>query len=74
MLGTPKEVQLLNPAHPFYKGLAVDCSRSQISIDVFNFSQSYADIATLSKSFFPVSPLFFSIYMVYYLFTIFING
>ncbi|KAJ3222906.1 COPII subunit [Clydaea vesicula] len=48
LLGTPKEVQLLNPASQFYKSLAVDCSRSQVCIDIFLFNSQYADVATLS--------------------------
>ncbi|KAI9193751.1 uncharacterized protein BJ171DRAFT_429315, partial [Polychytrium aggregatum] len=47
-LGTSKESALLQPATGFYKSLAVDCSRSQISLDVFLFNQKYADVATLS--------------------------
>ncbi|KAJ3107060.1 COPII subunit [Phlyctochytrium planicorne] len=48
LLGTPKEVTLLQPAIAFYKNLAVDCSRSQVSIDVFLFNHQYIDVATLS--------------------------
>ncbi|KAJ3208910.1 COPII subunit [Dinochytrium kinnereticum] len=48
LLGTPKEVTLLQPSIAFYKNLAVDCSRSQVSIDVFFFNSHYADVATLS--------------------------
>ncbi|KAI8824176.1 uncharacterized protein EV422DRAFT_493298 [Fimicolochytrium jonesii] len=48
LLGTPKEVSLLQPQQPFYKNMAVACSPSQVSIDVFLFSSQYADVATLS--------------------------
>ena len=49
LLGTPKETTLLQPATAFYKNFAVDCSPSQISIDVFLFNSQYADVATLSS-------------------------
>ncbi|KAI9102462.1 hypothetical protein DFS34DRAFT_577162 [Phlyctochytrium arcticum] len=48
LLGTPKEVTLLQPQNGFYKNLAVSCSPTQVSIDVFLFSSQYADVATLS--------------------------
>lgn len=48
ILGTSKENAILQPAIPFYKNFAVECSPSQISIDVFLFNSQYADIATLS--------------------------
>ncbi|TPX31402.1 hypothetical protein SmJEL517_g05242 [Synchytrium microbalum] len=48
LFGTPKESTLLQPAIPFYKTLAVDCSRAQVSIDLFLFSGQYMDLATLS--------------------------
>ncbi|ORX50100.1 hypothetical protein DM01DRAFT_1337773 [Hesseltinella vesiculosa] len=48
LLGTPKESTLLNPASPFYKSFAVDCSRSQIACDMLIFGGQYADVATLS--------------------------
>ena len=47
LLGTPKEVQLLLPVTQFYKTLAVDCSRSQVCIDLFLFNSQYIDVATL---------------------------
>ncbi|KAJ3014838.1 COPII subunit [Thoreauomyces humboldtii] len=46
--GTPKEVSLLQPQSGFYKNMAVSCSPTQVSIDVFLFSPQYADVATLS--------------------------
>ena len=48
LLGTAKESGLLQPSIGFYKSLAVDCSPSQISIDMFLFNATYADVATLS--------------------------
>ncbi|RUS18929.1 hypothetical protein BC937DRAFT_88161 [Endogone sp. FLAS-F59071] len=48
LLGTPKESTLLITASPFYKTFAVDCSRSQVSVDMFLFGSQYSDFATLS--------------------------
>lgn len=48
LLGTNKESQLLQPQVPFYKTHAVDCSRAQVSIDMFLFGGAYEDVATLS--------------------------
>lgn len=48
ILGTAKESSLLQPATAFYKNFAVECSPSQISIDLFLFNPQYADVATLS--------------------------
>jgi protein transport protein SEC24 len=48
LYGTPKESQLLQPAAPYYKNFAVDCSRAQVSMDVFLFGGQYNDVATLS--------------------------
>ncbi|KAG8808884.1 COPII subunit [Serendipita sp. 399] len=48
LFGTSKESNLLQPASPFYKTFAIDCSRSQVSVDMFLFASGYADIATLS--------------------------
>ncbi|TIB87107.1 protein transport protein SEC24 [Wallemia mellicola] len=48
ILGTPKESTLLQAAGGgFYKNLAIDCSRSQISVDMFLFGHPYQDVATL---------------------------
>ncbi|CAG8551464.1 10705_t:CDS:10 [Dentiscutata erythropus] len=49
-LGTPKESALLQSAEPFYKKFAVDCSRSQVSVDMFLLGSQYSDVATLSRS------------------------
>ncbi|KAF8637917.1 hypothetical protein AX17_002539 [Amanita inopinata Kibby_2008] len=48
ILGTPKESGLLQAASPFYKTFAIDCSRSQVSVDMFLFSAAYQDVATLA--------------------------
>ncbi|RIA95284.1 Sec23/Sec24 trunk domain-containing protein [Glomus cerebriforme] len=46
-LGTPKESALLQSADPFYKKFAVDCSRSQVCVDMFLLGSQYSDVATL---------------------------
>ncbi|KAI0000191.1 CPII coat sec24 protein [Russula compacta] len=48
VLGTPKESGLLQTASPFYKSFAIECSRSQVSVDMFLFSAAYQDVATLA--------------------------
>lgn len=48
ILGTTKESSLLQAASPFYKTFAIECSRSQVSVDMFLFSSSYQDVATLA--------------------------
>ena len=49
MLGTAKESSLLQTASGFYKSLAIDCSRAQISVDMWLFASQYTDVATLSS-------------------------
>ena len=49
ILGTPKESALLQAGSPFYKTFAIDCSRTQVSVDMFLFSAAYQDVATLGK-------------------------
>jgi protein transport protein SEC24 len=49
LLGTSKEGSLLQPANSFYKSFAVECSKQQVSIDMFLFSSQYQDVATLSN-------------------------
>ncbi|CAH1759678.1 6947_t:CDS:10 [Entrophospora sp. SA101] len=49
-LGTPKESALLQPADNFYKKFAVDCSRSQICVEMFLLGSQYADVATLGRT------------------------
>ncbi|KAI0074462.1 protein transporter SEC24 [Panus rudis PR-1116 ss-1] len=48
VLGTSKESSLLQPASPFYKTFAIECSRAQVSVDMFLFSSGYQDVATLA--------------------------
>jgi len=48
ILGTGKESSLLRDANGFYKSFAIDCSRAQISVDMFLFSAAYTDVATLN--------------------------
>jgi protein transport protein SEC24 len=60
-LGTPKENELLQPANNFYKNYAVECSRSQIGIDVFLFASQYIDVAT-----FGLIPFFFFLFSFFY--------
>jgi protein transport protein SEC24 len=48
LLGTSKESSLLGAASSFYKTFPIDCSRSQVSVDMFLFSSGYTDVATLS--------------------------
>ena len=49
ILGTSKESSLLQAASPFYKTFAIDCSRAQITVDMFLFSASYQDVASLGR-------------------------
>ncbi|KAF8182002.1 CPII coat sec24 protein [Pholiota molesta] len=48
ILGTAKESGLLQAASPFYKTFAIECSRTQVSVDMFLFSATYQDVATLA--------------------------
>ncbi|KAF8975060.1 COPII subunit, partial [Entomortierella lignicola] len=48
LLGTAKESTLLQAASSFYKSLAVECSKSQVCVDMFLFGSQYSDVATLS--------------------------
>jgi protein transport protein SEC24 len=49
LLGTAKESSLLQTASAFYKSFAVECSKNQVSIDMFLFSAQYQDVASLSN-------------------------
>ena len=49
LLGTSKENGLLQTASGFYKSFAVECSKNQVSIDMFLFSSQYQDVASLSN-------------------------
>ncbi|KFY10901.1 hypothetical protein V492_04788 [Pseudogymnoascus sp. VKM F-4246] len=48
-LGTSKENALLQTQNSFYKSFAVECSKNQVSIDMFLFSSQYQDVASLSN-------------------------
>ncbi|RXK39967.1 protein transporter SEC24 [Tremella mesenterica] len=48
LLGTSKESSLLNAASSWYKTFAIECSKQQVAVDMFLFSASYTDVATLS--------------------------
>lgn len=37
----------MQAASPFYKTFAIECSRAQVSVDMFLFSSTYQDVATL---------------------------
>jgi protein transport protein SEC24 len=49
LLGTSKEASLLQTGNSFYKSFAVECSKQQISVDMFLFSSQYQDVASLSN-------------------------
>ncbi|KAF1963275.1 COPII component protein [Byssothecium circinans] len=49
ILGTSKEGSLLQTQNSFYKSFAVECSKNQVSIDMFLFSSAYNDVASLSN-------------------------
>ncbi|KAF9018039.1 CPII coat sec24 protein [Hymenopellis radicata] len=48
LLGTAKESGLLQAASTFYKTFAIECSRAQVSVDMFLFSSAYQDVASLA--------------------------
>lgn len=48
LLGTSRESSLLVAASSFYKTFAIECSKQQVAVDMFLFSASYTDVATLS--------------------------
>ena len=41
-----QESGLLQAASPFYKTFAIECSRAQVSVDMFLFSSTYQDVAS----------------------------
>lgn len=49
LLGTSKESSLLTTGNSFYKSFAVECSKAQVSVDMFLFSSQYQDVASLSN-------------------------
>lgn len=57
LLGTSKESSLLHAANGFYKTFAIECSRSQVSVDMWLFSSAYTDVATLSAFFLGPRPV-----------------
>ncbi|KAK9456452.1 hypothetical protein V1511DRAFT_510261 [Dipodascopsis uninucleata] len=48
-LGSSAEKSLLKTQNAFYKSFAVECSKSQVSVDMFLFSSQYQDVASLSN-------------------------
>ncbi|KZT60942.1 hypothetical protein CALCODRAFT_491881 [Calocera cornea HHB12733] len=48
LLGTSQESKLLQPQSSFYKTFAIECSRSQVSVDLFLTGSGYSDVATVS--------------------------
>jgi len=42
---------LLQPADHWYKDFALECSKRQISVDMFVFSGQYTDVATICMKF-----------------------
>ncbi|GIL72053.1 hypothetical protein Vretimale_545 [Volvox reticuliferus] len=46
--GTEREPALRNPDDPFFKRYAAECSRVQITVDVFVMSMQYCDLASLA--------------------------
>ncbi|RDW39475.1 protein transport protein SEC24 [Yarrowia lipolytica] len=48
-LGTSREGQMLQTASTFYKSFAVECSKTQVTVDMFLFSSHYQDVASLSN-------------------------
>lgn len=47
-----KEVNHLQPANDFYKQLALECSASQVAVDLFVLAGQYADLASICKKYF----------------------
>ncbi|KAK9811733.1 hypothetical protein WJX72_009241 [[Myrmecia] bisecta] len=47
--GTDNEYKMRVPEDPFFKKFAAECSRVQISVDVFSFSSQYTDLASLGS-------------------------
>ncbi|KAJ6987035.1 protein transport protein SEC24 A [Populus alba] len=45
--GTDKEHALRTPEDPFYKNMAAECTKYQIGVNVYAFSDKYIDIASL---------------------------
>jgi len=47
--GTDREHTLRVPEDPFYKKFSAECSRVQITVDIFVFCNMYCDLASLSS-------------------------
>ena len=54
--GTDKESTLRIPEDPFYKQMAADFSKFQIAVNVYAFSDKYADVASLGTILFYILP------------------
>ncbi|KAK7207512.1 COPII component protein [Myxozyma melibiosi] len=48
-LSAGAEKSLLHTQNSFYKAFAVECSKSQVTVDMFLFSSQYQDVASLSN-------------------------
>ncbi|KAI3620686.1 hypothetical protein CBS9595_002653 [Malassezia furfur] len=48
LYGGPRESSMLTPGSPFYKTFPIECSRHQVSVDMWLFGAAYNDVATLS--------------------------
>ncbi|KAG2501034.1 hypothetical protein HYH03_000853 [Edaphochlamys debaryana] len=46
--GTEREPALRNPDDPFFKRYAAECSRVQLTVDVFAMSMQYCDLASIA--------------------------
>lgn len=49
LIGTEQEKKMLIPATDFYKKTAIKFTKYQIGVDLYMFSHSYTDVATLSQ-------------------------
>ncbi|GMH36590.1 hypothetical protein BSKO_04463 [Bryopsis sp. KO-2023] len=47
LYGTDRESSLRNPDDAFYKRFSAECSRTQITVDVFAFGSQYMDLASI---------------------------
>ncbi|OLL24308.1 Protein transport protein sec24 [Neolecta irregularis DAH-3] len=48
LLGTPKASSLLQAQNSFYRSFPLECSKNQMSVDMWLFSSQYQDVASLS--------------------------
>lgn len=44
---SPKEVKLLKPQNNYYRDLAMNCAKKNISVDLFSLPSSYVDLASI---------------------------